>query len=125
MSIKLLLPLLALALFDVLGVVLGYEAIARLRRLHVPPFPPFEGLGVILLLVPAPPDWLVLFWDSILGRIILWIGCLLIPVTVGVIAFTKQHVFSAFIIMSAWTLGSGVVGLWLWFHATFNATVMQ
>lgn len=109
-----------LALFDIAGVALGYEGISRLRQFQFPPF--FPGLGVFIVPLPVPPNWLVLFWDSICGHIILWSGCLLVPIVAIRVTYGNQRYWSGFAIMSVWTLGSGVIGVWFWFHAIFNAS---
>ena len=75
-------PFLAfLALFNIVGVSMGYEGVARLRRLHFPPFR--DGLYDIMVSYPPPPNWLVLAWASPYGHVILWAGYLVIPVIIA------------------------------------------
>lgn len=107
-----------LGLFNLAGVLLGYEGIARLRRLQVPPF--FAGLGDVMAPYPPPPNWLLLGWASTCGQAILCAGCLLIPVISAALAFGKGRYLSGFTLAFVWTLASGVVGFRFWFDAIFN-----
>jgi hypothetical protein len=116
-------PTLLLALltvFDFLGVLLGYEGIARLRRFHWPPF--LEGLYTILMAFWPPPNWLILAWDSSWGRMVMWSGCLVFPVVAFVLSIGRERHFAAAALMLAWTAASGIIGLWIWFDAVLNAT---
>lgn len=115
----------ALVVFDLLGVAMGLEGIQRLRAFGYPPF--LRGGGMYMFLGPIwfPPNWLVLAWDSALGRVLLWAGCVTIPLCCGVLAFTQRRFSRAFMVMLGWTLASGVVGIWIWLDAIFNAADLR
>ena len=109
-----------LGLFDFLGVLLGYEGIARMRKLHWPPF--LDGLYTIAMSVMPPPDWLILAWDSSWGRAIMWGGCFLIPITAFILSIGRERHVLGTTMLLAWTVVSGIVGFWIWFDAVLNAT---
>lgn len=111
-----------LASFDVFGVVVGYLGIARLQALHFPPFR--EGLYMLLVAFWPPPNWLILSWDSLWGRIIMWSGCLTIPLAAFALSHVRRRHVAAFWLMIGWTLVSGVTGFWIMFDAIINAWEM-
>ena len=120
MYIKALLVL--FILFDLLGVAMGYEGIERLRKFHYPPF--LEGMYHVWGWFWFPPNWLILSWASVGGRITMWFGCLFIPLMCGILSITKGRHLLALMIILFWTLASGVTGLWIWLDAVFNAVEM-
>ena len=109
-----------LSVFDFLGVLLGYEGIARLRQFHWPPF--LEGLYTIIMAFWPPPNWLILAWDSSCGRTIMWSGSLVFPAAAFILSIGRERHFVVAALMLAWTAASGIIGFWIWFDAVLNAT---
>jgi hypothetical protein len=115
--------LILVGLFDFLGLVLGYQGVARLRRLHWPPFHT-EGLFTSAGAVWPPPDWLILAWDSPWGRAGVWSGLFLFVGAALFLSIGRQRYFTAAALLLAWTAASGVVGFWIWMDAVMNATAI-
>lgn len=108
-----------LILFNILGVSLGYSGIARLQAAHVPPFPmPDTGLYTFIYGFACPPYRVTLLWDS--GRILVWLGCILVPLGAGILMLAKRRYISGWSTMLVWTVISGLYGFWLWFFSLFN-----
>ena len=118
---KIVLTLVGIALFDLLGLLMGYGGIARLQRFHWPPFQ--DGLHLIIVPFPPPPNWLVVSWNSLWGRSFLWTACMLFPLAAFYLSIRKERHFTAAGLLLIWSLASGVMGIWIWLDAVVNATM--
>jgi hypothetical protein len=66
----------------------------------------------------CPPFRVTLLWDS--ARILVWLGCLLVPLGAGILMLAKRRCIVGWSAMLMWTVIAGVYGLWLWFFSLFN-----
>jgi len=108
-----------LILLNILGVSLGYSGIARLKASHTPPFPmPDTAFYTFIYWFACPPYRVTLFWDS--GRILIWLGCILVPLEAGILMLTGRRYIFSWSMMLMWTAVAGVYGFWLWFFSVFN-----
>jgi len=104
---------------SIIGVMWGYSGIAELHRLHGYPFWP-DGLYNVYFGFPPPPAWVIHGWDSLLGRVFLIVGSIVVPVWASVSISRNQHAFWAFVVMLVWTLITGPIGAWIGLHAMIN-----
>ena len=87
--------LLAATLFGLIGITLTYDAIARLKRHQVPPFHP-EGFYTVMYVFPKPPEPIILFYNSLLGRILVVSSALVVPAFFSYLQINRERPVSAF-----------------------------
>jgi hypothetical protein len=113
-----------LAVADVLGVVLGYQGIAKLHEQHLYPFwGRSEMMHTILIPFPLPPNWLIYDWDSGWGWLVLTLGCVLAPLVASNLVGRRNQVALGVFGMIVWTVSSSLVGFWIWMETFFNVAV--
>jgi hypothetical protein len=111
-----------LAIIDILGMIMGYEGIARLHEHHLYPFWPDDGvMRTYSMAFPPPPKLIIYAWDSWLGWLLLTVGCVLAPVAAASAMLRNQKYLTGLSGMILWMLMSGAVGVWIYGHAVFNA----
>ena len=111
----------SLIVVSILGVSLGYDGIARIKKSHVPPFSNPNGFYNVVYVTAPPPEKLVLAWNSSTGKFLICGGCILVPIIVGVM-LSKDLRILAWLTIFVWTTFAGLVGVWIWVFAMFNAT---
>lgn len=101
-----------LLLFGIVGIALTYDAIGRMKNKAVPPFN--EGLYTAVWSIPIPPREVILFCDSLLGRIGAWGSALVVPVLFAYFLVRRGWLIVAFLLLFVWSLVSGGFGIWSW-----------
>ena len=115
----LLVPLAMLIVFNVAGIILGYGAIAKMQAYHYPPFGEKGMMYSYWFICLPPPDWVLLFWASTLGKVAIWGSVVGIPTGCAVL-LQKDFIGLSFITMLFWTVFTGVTGVWTWVFTTMN-----
>jgi hypothetical protein len=86
----------------------------------VPPFPmPDTPFYTFIYGFACPPFRVTLLWNS--GRILIWLGCILVPLGAGVLMLAQRRYILGWSTMLAWTVIAGVYGFWLWFFSVLGA----
>jgi len=75
----------------------------------------------VLTISRCPPNWLILAWDSVLGSVVIWSGCLLVPAFALFLSIGRERHLLGTAILLLWTTITGAFGFWFWLHAVFNA----
>jgi hypothetical protein len=104
-----------LATFSLLAVILGFEGIARLERVHAPPFN--QEMFMIIGGVPMPPARMILFLNSICGRILTWLGVIAVPLACVLLAVRREKIYTAAAILFLWAGLCGWMGGTIWLNA--------
>jgi hypothetical protein len=96
--------------------VLGYAGIARLHRMHFPPFNQgsyeFSGGSISYL-----PDRAIVFLDSTGGRAVVWALAVIIPAGCVVLAFKCNRQILGFGVLFCFGALYGTMALKLFFHS--------
>ena len=112
--------LLAATFFGLIGITLTYDAIARLKQHQVPPFHP-EGFYTVVYDFPKPPEPIILFYNSLLGRILVVSSALGVPAFFSYLQINRERPVSAFFLLFVWSIITGFFGLWSWIFSVFAA----
>lgn len=107
-----------LVFLSLLGVTLGYDGIATMRREGMPPFN--TGLYTAVWSVWPPPQEMVAWSDTTLGRIVVWSGTLTAPVLFGMALFRMRWWLLGLGGMTVWSLALAGFGIWIWIHSRLH-----
>jgi hypothetical protein len=108
----------AAILFALTGLCLGFGGIARMKSAAVPPFN--QGLYKATWSISPPPRQVVLFWDSVPGRVLLCAALVAVPATVAWLVARHELNFAGFLLLLLWSLGTGLLGIWIWAFSVFT-----
>ena len=104
-------------LYGALGIGLLYDAIHRMRQAGVPPFN--QGLYTAIWTVPPPPTGVIQWCDAWSGRILTVGSILCVPVLSAWLAVRHRWFLATWVIMGAWSIASGLLGIWAWIFSRF------
>ena len=102
---------------NIIFVVMGYAGIAKMVRQSAPPFHQHQGMMHIFYAFYVVPDRFIIFWHSPLGHLVIWSGCLILPLLAGYILFYKEKLYSGLLVLILSVIPFGVVGFLIWLHA--------
>jgi hypothetical protein len=111
------LPFAAAVLFSLLGVILGFDGVARLKEREAPPFE--TGLYKAIWEIPPPPTKLVLFLDSMTGRWSVWAAIVLGPGAAWAALMRRDRPMAGLMVTGVWSAIAGLMGIWLWAFSLF------
>jgi len=77
-----------------------------------------------MALVPFPPDFVVLTVESLLGRILIWVAAIVVPLIAAFLIVAQERLWTGLTLAGAVTVVLGIFGIWIWIHAIFNAIPM-
>ena len=110
-----------LVVFLLLSAGLGYAGIARLHRMHYPPFN--DGLYATMDKIPHPSPEAIQFLDSRGGRILAGSLAVIIPVACVLLVFVRDYRIAGFSLLIVATAGYGLAGVSLFLHGVFDAPI--
>ena len=102
---------------SLLGLILGYSGIARLKRAAVPPFN--TGLYTAVYSVTPPPSDVVRAWNSLPGRVSLVCLSVVTPLACGAAVFRFDWQIAGYFGLFLWTAFTGTIGIWTWIFSLF------
>ena len=105
-----------------LATLLGFAGVARLQRLHQPPFDQNDMLGLVGS-VSSPPEGLVRFMASTWGALVIWTIALAVPTACGVLVFGFRRWLPGFAVLMACAALFLWMGLRIWLHAVFDSVL--
>jgi hypothetical protein len=114
-----------LVVLMLVSVVLGYEGIARLHRNH---YPPFTEVGMMFTVVEAinpPNDNIILFLDSIGGRVLIWFLVAAIPTVCGILSFRYEWWILGFAFLTSCTALFCWIGFRIFLHALLDTSPLE
>jgi hypothetical protein len=101
---------------NILFVYMGYAGIAKMERLYYPPFNQGHGMMHIIYVFYVIPDRFIVFWHSCIGHLVIWSGCIILPIT-AYILFTKEKLIAGLSTLLLSIIPFGIVGFLIWLHA--------
>ncbi len=102
-------------ILNILFVSMGYVGIAKMVRQDAIPFHQGPSMLTMIYIFYVIPDRLLLFWNSGLGHVVVWSGCILLPVT-GYFLFTREKFLAGFLTLLLSIVPFGIVGFLIWLH---------
>ena len=103
-------------ILNILFVYMGYVGIAKMQRYGDLPFHSGSMMTMVYIFYVIP-DRVILFWHSTIGHILIWLGCILLPLFAGYILFYKEKLYLGLSILFLSIIPFGIVGFLIWLHA--------
>ena len=104
-----------LILIHLWGIPPGYSGISKLKNNSLPPFHHNAYGGCLVSSFPEPPDFILLTWDFILFRILIFILYFAFPIFTFYLIFIKDKILYGWFTMLAWSFLCSFMGLWICF----------
>jgi hypothetical protein len=99
---------------NILGVIFGYIGIAAIKRAKMPPFN--DGLYTAIWRYQAPPDNVVTWCDSTMGRIAL----IAMPIIFWLAVFRLRWRVVGHGGNLVWSMLVFGFGIWIWIHSRYQ-----
>ncbi len=103
-------------ILNILFVSMGYVGIAKMVRQDAIPFHQGHSMLTMIYIFYVIPNWLLLFWNSGIGHVVIWSGCIILPV-ISYILFNKEKFLAGFSTLLLSIIPFGIVGFCIWLHA--------
>ena len=100
---------------NILFVYMGYTGIAKMVRQHAPPFQQHSMMHMIYIFCVIP-DKLILFWHSGIGQIVVWSGCIFLPIA-AYILINREKLLAGLVTLILSVILFGLIGFLIWLHA--------
>jgi len=100
---------------NILFVYMGYAGIAKMVRQQAPPFHQ-HGMAHMIYIFFVIPSKVILFWNSYLGHVAIWSGCILLPI-LAYILISREKLLTGLFTLIVSVIPFGLVGFLIWFHA--------
>ena len=110
--------LIFLYFLNIIFVMMGYIGISKIERCEYPPFN--KSLMTVVNAAKYVPNYVISFWHSTPGSLLIWLGCLLLPIAAAYVLLYKQKIIDGILLLLLSIIPFGVVGFFIWLHAVID-----
>jgi len=95
---------------------MGYVGIAKMVRQDAIPFHQGYSMMTMIYIFYVIPDRLLLFWHSGIGHVVIWSGCIILPIA-SYFLFAREKFLSGLSTLLLSLIPFGIVDFLIWLHA--------